>query len=340
MSRADASRTSEASEFVARGWAHLRSGSIFELFDAVSAFVAATVIDPTYAAAHAGLALVKVAQATLRDVPHVEAFGEAKAAALRALALDHESADAQVALGQVMLFSEWDWIAAERSFQRALAINPNHAEAYLYYGGLMEALGELPRGFDLKLKGLECDSTSALAHVLIAVSFWNQRRYDDVIVWVSKALDRDPRHLFARELLIAAYWKKGDFERAMEQDLKRIESRGGLSDESRAALKGISAEILHVYKHEGLAAAHRCGLKHQQRLDELVSDERGNTMMGPLARSAEVGDLDKAFELLQRALEVRDPALVHLAVAPQWDSLRADPRFNQCLVRMKLRSAY
>jgi hypothetical protein len=49
------------------------------------------------------------------------------------------------------------------------------------------------------------------------------------------------------------------------------------------------------------------------------------------------GNLDAAFEHLQRALDARDPALVHLAVAPPWDSLRADPRFNQCLARMKLR---
>ena len=81
----DAPRASEASELVARGWAHLRSGSFFELSDAVSAFLAATVIDPTYAAAYAGLALARVAQATDRHVL-VEAFGEAKAAALRALA--------------------------------------------------------------------------------------------------------------------------------------------------------------------------------------------------------------------------------------------------------------
>ena len=162
----DASPASEASELVARGWAHLRSGSFFELSDAVSAFLAATEVAPTYAAAYAGLALTKVAQATDHDVPHLEAFAEAKTAALRALALDDQSADAQVALGQVMFFSEWDWTAAERSFQRALAINPNHAEAYLHYGGLMEALGELARGFELKLQGLECDSTSALAHVL------------------------------------------------------------------------------------------------------------------------------------------------------------------------------
>jgi serine/threonine protein kinase len=350
---ADESPGSEASELVARGWAHLRSGSFFELSDASSAFVAATEAAPACAAAHAGLALTKVAQATVHDVPHLEALAEAKTIALRALALDDKSADAQVALGQVMFFSEWDWTAAERSFQRALAINPNHAEAYLHYGGLMEALGQLTRGFELKLQGLECDSTSALAHVLIAVSLWNQRRYDDVIVWVNKALDRDPRHLFARELLVGAYWKKGDFVRQIEQDLKRIEARGGLSDESRAALKGICAEVLHVYKHEGLAGAHQWILNHEQRLGELISRtdreqgfssdgaspfERGNTNIGPLVRSAEAGDLDKAFELLRRALDVRDPGLVHLAVAPQWDSLRADPRFNQCLARMKLRS--
>jgi tetratricopeptide (TPR) repeat protein len=201
----DAPRPSEASELVARGWAHLRSASFFEISDAVSAFQAATVIDPTFVAAYAGLALAKVAQGDQSPRARVEAFAEAKAAALRALALDDESADAQVALGQVMFLAEWDWVAAERSFQRALAIDPNHAVAYLHYGGLMEALGDLERGFHLKLQGLECDSTSALAHVLIAVSFWNQRRYDDVIVWVNKALDRDPEHLFARALLGGAH---------------------------------------------------------------------------------------------------------------------------------------
>jgi serine/threonine protein kinase len=343
----DAPRASEASELVARGWAHLRSGSFFELSNAASAFLAATEVAPAYAAAHAGLALTKVEQATAHDVPHLEALGEAKTIALRALALDDKSADAQVALGQVMYFSEWDWTAAERSFQRALAINPNHAEAYLYYGGLMEALGQLTRGFDLKLRGLQCDSTSALAHVLIASSLWNQRRYDDVIVWVNKALDRDPRHLFARELLVGAYAKKGDFRRQFVEDVKRLEALDlDLSEETRGAVKEAVAEILHVFDHEGLEAAHRCILKHMSSawLIELMSNEggstiigRGNTIIGPLARSAGAGDFDKAFELLQGALDTRDPGLVHLAVAPQWDSLRADPRFNECLARMKLR---
>ena len=339
-SRAGRSCTPEATELVARGWVHLRSGSFFELADAVSAFQAATVTDPTCAAAHAGLALVRVAQATVRDVPLVEALGEAKAAALRALALDDESADAWVALGQVVFFGEWDWIAAERSFQRALAINPNHAEAYLHYGGLVEALGDLERGFHLKLQGLERDSTSALAHVLIAVSFWNQRRYDDVIVWVNKALDRDPRHLFARELLTGAYWMTGEFERALAEDLKRVEARSP-DEETLAAFKRMCAELLRSYRGGGFAEANRLIVEYRQRAIEMLSDgtaraERGNAGLGVVVHYALAGDLDAAFEHLQRAIDARDPALVHLAVAPQWDSLRADPRFNECLARMKL----
>jgi len=281
-------RAPEALELVARGWAHFRSGSFFQVSDAVSAFQAATVIDPTYATAYAGLSLAKVAQAIDRHVL-AEAFREAKAAALRALALDDESADAQVALGQVMFMAEWDWIAAERSFKRALAINPNHPEAYLLYGLLTEALGDLERGLQLKLQGLECDSTSALAHAAISGSFWNQRRYDEVIVWANKALDRDPQHLHARELLGAAYWKMGDLGRA------------------------------------------------RKLLSDVVQPDLGNQGLFLAIQFAEAGDLDAAFEHLHRLIDTHDPALVTLAVAPAWDSLRADPRFNECLARMKLR---
>ena len=95
----------------------------------------------------------------------------------------------------------------------------------------METLGDLERGFQLKLQGLACDSTSAFAHVLIAVSFWNQRRYDDVIVWANKALDRDPQHNVAREVLAGAYWKMGDLERAREHQQRGFEvARELLSD--------------------------------------------------------------------------------------------------------------
>jgi serine/threonine protein kinase/Tfp pilus assembly protein PilF len=323
-------RPLEAYELVGRGRQHLLSGSFFELPQAVTAFHAAAELDPAYAEAHAGLALALCGQAVIRAVPHQQAFADARVAAHRALAIDDESADAHVALGQVLLLSDWDWPNAERSFQRALEINPDHPEALLKYGGLMEALGRLDQGLHLKQQALERDPTSALAHILIAVSFWNQRRYDDTIEWVNRALERDPRHLFAHQLRAGAYFKKGDMARAMEADRAFVESLGA-SEEKLVAWSRVAAEIIEAYAVGGHRAAARCILKH-------VTDESGSGSAGlrlPVLY-ADAGDLDTAFVHLDRAIEARDPGLVHLAVAPQWDALRPDPRLGERLLRMRL----
>ena len=63
-------------------------------------------------------------------------------------------ADAQVALGAVLYLSEWNWIGAAKSLERALELNPNHTEAYLLYGRLLETLGQLNRGLEMKQRAL------------------------------------------------------------------------------------------------------------------------------------------------------------------------------------------
>ena len=107
-------------ELLGRGRVHALSGSYAELPRAVDAFRAAIALDPTYAPAHAALARVRCMQAVFRMVSPQAAFAEARTSALRALALDDASADAQLALGMVQFYVEWDWSAAERSLRRAL----------------------------------------------------------------------------------------------------------------------------------------------------------------------------------------------------------------------------
>ena len=314
--------TSEVHELIGRGRAHLLAASMTETPKAVVAFQAAIALDPTYAAAHAGLALAWCAQAEFRVVPHAEAYHQAKAAALAALALDASCADAQVALGIVLFLSEWNWIAAERSLRRALELNPNHTEAYLVYGRLLEATGKLDEGLQLKQKALERDPFSPLVHLQISLSYWNQRRYDESIEWANKALALDPHHLLAREHLAGAYWKKGDYDRHMAEAIRHAEDAGAPGE--------LLDELKRVYAEGGRAAVVRYSLSRLASAGESVPSIQLAILYG------EADDLHPAFQHLGRALEARDPCLVHLAVAPQWDSLRADPRFNHCLARMGL----
>ena len=295
---------------------------LLEVPKAVETFQAAIALDPTYAAAHAGLALAKCAQASLRAPPHVAAYADAKAAALRALAMDDECADAQVALGAVLFLSEWDWVGAERSLRRALQISPNYTEAYLHYGSLMEALGKLEEGLQLKQQALERDPFSALVRVQIAVAYWHQRRYDEAIVWANKALDVDPKHLLAREFLAGAYLMTGNFDAFLQENITQAESFGlHRRRSSRIAPRG---RLKAAYARGGHAAVARCALDHAA---QQAQHANGSADLRFAVLHAQAGDLDDAFRWLDRALDSHDPSLVHLAVAPQWDGLRGDPRF-------------
>lgn len=308
------------SELIGRGRSHLLTSSRNEIPKAVAAFRAAIDLDSTYAAAHAGLALACCAQAELRLVPHADAFDEARAAALRALAMDSSSADAQVALGAVLFLSDWNWAGAQRSLERAITLDPNHADAYLLYGRLLDALGQLGEGLAAKQKALEQNPDSARMYTQMALSYWNQRHYDDVIEWATRALDRDPRHLLAREFIAGAYLMKGDLDRHMVENLAHAEAAG--------VPVALLDELRQLYAREGRRGVVIYAIGH-------VAAQGGPPLQLAVLHG-ELGEKDEAFRHLDRAIEGRDPCLVDLAVAPQWDPLRDDIRFSERLTRIGL----
>jgi len=314
---------SEVVQLCDRGRAHLRASSMYEVPKALAAFRAALTLDPAHAEAHAGLALACCAQALLRVAPPAEAYAEAKSAALRGLAMDPSCAAAQTALAAVLFFSEWSWLAAERSLLRALHLDARQIDAWLLHGQLLEALGRLDDGLVAKQTALQLEPLSPAVHLSISHSYWNQRRYDESIEWANKTLALDPQHPHAREFLVGAYLKKGDFERWLAESVAHAESHG---------VPAVAFEPLK----KAHAGGGRAGVA-QHFLERASRQPQAFPALQLAINYGELGDLDSAFLHLERALDARDPGLVHLAVGPQWDSLRADGRFFQCLARMGLR---
>ena len=309
----------EVYELVGRGRSHLLACSMAEVPKAIEAYEAAIAVDPTFATAHAGLALAWCMRAEFRLAPQAEAYASAREAALRALALDNACADAQVALGAIAFLGHWDWVGAERSLARALEINPNHTEAYVLYGRLLDALGRLDEGLAMKMRALERDPASPLVHLAISLSYWNQRCFEKAIAWATKTIELDPRHLHAREHLAAAYWAMGDYDRHMDESVKHAESHG------------VPAEFMdrlkQVYAAGGRPGVLRWVLETQR--DRLPAFQRA-------LFHGELGDMDEAIRCLEQAIDAHEPGLVEIAVAPQWDRLRTDPRFQKCVARMGL----
>ena len=154
----------------------------------------------------------------------------------------------------------------------------------------------------------------------VALSLWNQRRYDEVMMWANKALALDPKHLLAREFIASAFWKMGDFDRQMTVALDHAASAGAPPE--------MLDHLRRIYDGGGRQAVVRHAIDH-------VSSHAGPPLQLAVLHG-EAGQIDDAFRHLDAAIDERDPCLVDLGVAPQWDSLRADPRFVTRLARMGL----
>jgi DNA-binding winged helix-turn-helix (wHTH) protein/tetratricopeptide (TPR) repeat protein len=309
------------SDFIGIGRTHLLTASRTGVSKAIEAFGSAIELDPGYASGHAGLALARCAQAELRIVAPGEAYTEARAASLRALAMDSSNADAQVALGTVLFLSDWNWNGARKCLERALQVDPDHSEGWVLYGRLLDALGRTEPGLAAKQKALE-RNPSAAVHLQIALSLWHQRRYDEVIEWAHRSLALDPQHLLAREFVAGAYLKKGEHDRHMAEAIAHARAAG--------APAALILEMEDIYARGGRAGVVQWVL-------------RRNSPMPPMQLAllhGEAGHPDEAFRQLSLALAARDPALVNLAVGPQWDHLRDDPRFEDALRVMGLHETH
>jgi tetratricopeptide (TPR) repeat protein len=258
--------------------------------------------------------------------------------------LDNDCADAHVALGTVSFLSDWDWVRAEHSFQHALAINPSHTHALLEYGALLETIGRLDEGLQLKQQALAYDPRSPLVLVHLAMSHWIQRNYKDTLAWTRRALEIDPRHLFAGELVTGVYWKLGDLDAYLAENIRRATVLG--SAEQLAAIEHLNAGIRRAYATGGGPAwsgfmADQIAAAAGPEIDELhsVSTRLRYPRIHLAILCGAAGRLDEALQHLEHAFALRDPALVHLAVAPQWDSLRSAPRFHRLLQRIGLPAA-
>ena len=120
----------------------------------------------------------------------------------------------------------------------------------------------------------------------------------------------------------ALYRKKGDSDRYIAENLKHAELHGAPIE--------VVARLKQVYTDGGVTGVLKLGLEFAAKQPQAFPAMQLAVMHGAL------GAIDTAFEYLNRAIESHDPGLVHIAVAPQWDCLRSDPRFQDALSRMGL----
>ncbi|MBA3257967.1 MAG: protein kinase [Gemmatimonadales bacterium] len=287
---------------------------------AVERFRRAIAADTSYAPAWSGLAGAWTLLADDYLAPH-ESYPEARTAALHALRLDSTLAEAHAALGGVLLWFEWDFPAARVSLERAIALDPNAALAFYYYGHLLGALGQIDSALVLAERATVLDPLSGTMVENVAY-LQEVRGHPDLAVGVC-----DPERFVgsARELVALcrarALLAAGQPAEALRLLDRHESARADLAERTRFGVYlalGRSAEAREVL-----------GRLEDRAMTKYVKPE----IIAQL--HAALGDDDAAFHWLERAYQARAGGMVFLATSRWWDPIRGDPRFRELVRRVE-----
>ena len=314
----------EAYQLYLRGRYHALKRTLPETQKAISYFQHAIALDSSYALAYVGLADAYLSSLAA-DLPPNKFLPQARDAAQRAVEIDDTLADAHAELGFIIFWYDWDWDASEKQFRRALELDPNNANAHLFYAHMLSNMGRHAEALAEAKRARELDPLNLLINALEGQFLIHAGRTDEALERLQETLELDPNYFLARYYASSAYIDRGMYSEAVNEARKAMKASGARGTHSAAFLgyalakSGRKAEALSVL--EGLM---------KSSADRYVSAYNIALVHNGLGKG------DEALAWLERACAQRLPHMVFLKVEPKWNNLRPDPRFQDLLRRIGL----
>jgi Tfp pilus assembly protein PilF len=300
-------------EFAKRNGDSLRSASAY--------FEQAITQDPSYALAYSGLARAYGRQAVFGYLAPGQAFPKAIAAAKRAITLDERSADAHAALAYSTFYYEWNWTQTEQELHRALALDPNNAEAHNVYGLFLLSLRRFDEGIAEERHAEALDPLSPMIPAALGWELMEARRDDEAITPVKRALELEPNFMQAHVYLALFYGSSG------KGDLAIVESRRAIELGYPFGQSLLAGSYAAAGRKAEAAALLKDAIRQCQRL-------HAGAIYIAFAFDA-LGDKDQAFSWFEESYKEHEALLVYLnEYRFQNDAWRADPRFRDLVRRI------
>jgi serine/threonine protein kinase len=311
-------RNTEAYELYLQGLFFSNKSSEADLRRALGFFQAALEKDPTFSRAWTGIAKVWYFLADVYVKP-VEAYPASKEAALKALALDENDAEAHCYLSEAKRVLDWDLEGADAELKRALQLDPNSAPAHLFLSMQPLFRGELQEGLRLVLEAERLDPVSPIVSYVATAAYLANDRIDDAINEGQRTLLLDPNYFYLDSNLAAAYREKGNLPEAI-----------ALYTKSQEATHLPSSGLAITYTHTGRQTEAR------NILAELLQAREKRYVSAPAIAAVYVafGDKEEAFLWLERAFAEHSGILQWIAFLPEFRPLHSDARFPHLLRRM------
>ncbi len=274
--------------------------------------------DPVYAEAYGDLAYLFALMGYHGSALPMDMFPKARAAAEKALELDDAVATAHAALAFTRLVFDWDFVGAEFEVRRALELDPKSSGGHYVYSQWCLSQGFFDKAIDAATRALEMDPLALPISFNLAAVYFYSRRYEEAIEHLKKMRELDPTFSEVHSFLAIAYARNGMYEEALN-------AAGPSTNEATNRFRlGI---VNAIAGKEEVAR----NLLHEFRGQETASPVLAYRLAGILAQ---LGDVDDAFEYLNRALLARAGQMVFIKVDSGFDRLHGDVRWLGLLRRV------
>ena len=249
---------------------------------------------------------------------------QARAAALRALELDENLAEAHTALALIVQNHDWDWQTSEKEYRRAIELNPNYATAHQWYAEHLMWLGRFDEALSESDRARQLDPLSLIIAADNGAILYSSRQYDRAIEQLRLVLRKDPTFGRAAGIITNAYVEKGMFAQALSdaEILRRLYGEG----------PAYWMTLTYIYGRAGQLERAR----HQlEKLEKLSRHEQVDPVTMTWAHLG-MGNKEEALADLEKAYSGHFGVMTTLKVEPSFDPLRSDPRFQDLLRRVGL----
>lgn len=304
-----------------QGRFHLNRRTERDLHRAVDFFAEATLLDPEYASAHAGIA---DAYAILLDyglMAPARALERSRTAAERALELDAGAGEAWTSLALVRQF-EWRWNDAESAFRRSIQLRPDYSIAHQRYALHLAWMGRTDTALEEARTAERLDPLSPLTSATVGWVNYYAQHFDEAISQLEGTLEMEPGFATARTALARARLLAGDVT-------------GSVADHRRAVTD--SAEAPSSIALLSLAHARAGRMDDARTTAERVAELATQRYVSPYYLAIPeigLGNTERALDQLEAGLAEHAAQMIYLRAEPIVDPLRSHPRFLELLRRL------
>jgi len=290
--------------------------------DSIEKFELALAKDPRFALAHVGIADAYNFLVGYGYSPPKISTPKAKEELKKAFALNENLSEAHASMGWIHFNYDWNWDAAQKSFNKALAINPSNPEARRWLSHLYMILGQVTEAMNEIEKGINIEPDSALmlttkSHYLLSIG-----QLEQSLETAMEAERKDPQFVTSYRRLGLAQAFKGNFEAAFEtykRGDKLYQGKYQLAKAITFALMGNKKEARSILNAE------------------MLQKDKKIVRPSDIANAYYyIGDYDNALNYLQMGIEEKDSGLSFLYFSNEWEKLFDNKKFNAIRERLNL----